>query len=758
MIKTRERSDIFRQRKLIYLSLSIVLILTALLNVKTYQEISVSEELALENSLKRTEIRSKYLSEYFEEAELSLSSIRSILLNLTKAGKFDRQLMNEMLLSNLSLKQNIRGLWVYLEPNAFDQDSEHLNVTGSTEEGRYAPWFYFNNENSSIIQTACGSDQYIYYEAPKKLMREVLLEPYQTQNGGDTFFITLTQPIIQNRFRGAIGIDWFWEDFNKILSERPLSKKSYSYLISENGKILSHENNELLGTRIDARLMNQLEKVINGEKLVEHYEAKNCYVVITNFKIPYTETNWYIINEIPDSNDFYSVIKQNKISWRIGAFLLILFVICLYAIFHLINFVIKDRKRLKQEFVGAMDSNYEGICVIDRDYRYSQFNNYFQISMRFLLGLELQEGDHALDGLPSRLRLINKENYDKALQGSYFIDEQIHQDRRYRYYYNPIFTEESEIDSFTVRIVDVTDEIKNEEELEGYRKNLQKVIKNKTADLQAMVKAIKDTRLKLVESEKVATLGLLSSGLANELSNPLNFVVGNITPLRKDLEEIMVLVEIISNKRQLPDQEVLALLNERMLRLDVSILLPEIETLIDGIENGANRVKEIVMNFNDLVRPDRQAKFENINRGVELAVDFIKPQISAAISLSVDFENDLPSTYCEVGKLNDAFLTLIDYQTKMIRHGKVHICTLLNAQGVIEIHISNNQRKLSDDEIASIFDPFKCIKGGATESGVRLALCNEVIEAHGGNMQIKNDTDGKGSVFIIQLPVLIKSM
>lgn len=756
LIKTPQKLELIKNRKLIYISMGIVLFFSVLLNIRTYNELNVSENIVLKNALKATETRSKYLSQYFEEAEIILTNLRSIMLNLSKADMFNRELMNEMILSNLNVRNNTLSLWIFLEPDAFDKDMEHINEPGSKENGRYAPWFYYNSEKTDIIQNVCSSDQLKFYDYPKRLKREVLLEPYQTENGGDTYFITLAQPIIKNNFKGAMGVDWFWDDFNTIVTERPLNNKSESYLISENGEILSHRDYTKLGNFVEEAVSAHLKRVTNGEKIVEHINNENLFRVITNFKIPYTETNWYIVNEFSDSNSLYAVIQQNKISWRIGLLLFVVFLILLYAFFHLFNFLIKDRARLKSEFAGSMDATYEGLCIIDKDYKYTQFNNSFRISMKYLLGVDLKEGHHALDGIPEKFRKPNKENYDKALSGHFFIDEQTHQGRRYRHYYHPVFTEEKEVESFTVRIVDVTDEIKNEEELENYRENLQTIIQNETFELKEMVKAIKDTRLRLIENEKIATLGLLSSGLANELSNPVNFVVGSITPLRKDLEEVNSLINLLKDQDKYPREEFLDRLSDKLKTLDTEILMPEIDTLIDGIEKGAQRVREIVGNFNEFIRPDRQAKFENINRGIELAVEFLRPQIPHGVSLKEELDSELPSTFCDLGKLNDTFLTLIDYSIKLIKKGEVKVTTSSNDMEFIVVTISNDQVKIPEKEKQRIFDPFLCVKGEIAESSVGLALCNKIIEGHGGSLKIKDGLEKEGSIFIIKIPILIQ--
>lgn len=747
--------NLLKKRRLIYFGLGVVLFFCVLLNIRTYSELIVSENIALEDAMKSTEVRSKYLSQYFEEAEIILTNLRSIMLNLSKADMFDRSLMNDMILSNLNIKNNTLSLWVYLEPNAFDIDADQIGGPGSRVDGRYAPWFYYNSEKTAVIRNVCSSDHSKFYEYPKTLRREVLLEPYQTVNGGDTYFITLAQPIIENGFKGVMGIDWFWDDFNRLVTERPLNKKSESFLISEKGEILSHRDYNKLGKPADQDVIEQLKSVINGEELLVHHSGSGFFRVITNFKIPYTETKWYIVNEIPDRNNLYSVIKKNKISWRIGLLLFAILVILLYSLLILFNYLINDRRRIKNEFSTSIDSTYEGVCIIDNNYTYTQFNNAFRISIKYLLGIDLKTGDHAIDTLPEKFKDINKCNYDKALSGRFFIDEQFHQGRRYRHYYNPIFNDEKEVESFIVRIVDVTDKLKNEEELENYRENLQNIISDKTTDLRELVETIRNTRLKLIENEKVATLGLLSAGLANELSNPVNFVVGNITPLRRDLDDLDLLMKILKETDELSPDELKQKLKEKLELIQPDVLMPEINTLIEGIDKGAMRVKEIVSNFNEFVRPDRQAKFENINRGITLALEFIKPQLPAKVILSSKLDPELPSTYCDLGKLNDTFLTLIDYSVSLINFGNVIVTTSSNDMEFIVVKIANDQVKIPEVEKNCILDPLSYVNGGIGDKSVRLALCKTIIEGHGGILNIKDEIGDKGFAFIIKIPILI---
>mgnify|MGYP001799381791 FL=1 len=756
MHRLRE-TGLLKKRKYIYIGLLAILILTAVLNIKTFSELKLSKERALQNSLEMTEVRSTYLSEYFEQAEYHLSSLRNVLLNLVKADKFDRELMNQMIRTSLNTKNEILSIWVYLEPDAFDRDALNKSTIGSQEEGRYAPWFYYNQEKSSVIENVCGTDQYDFYLYPKKLNREVLLEPYKTTNAGDAHYITLTQPIVYNGFKGSMGIDWVWSEFSHVVTERPLIKRDVSYLISEQGHILSHWDEDMLGNKVDSLILDQLAVVKRGEKVVQQIPGKDFYRVITNFKVPYTESKWYLVREIPMSADFFTIITQNQNTWRIGLLIFVLLIILIYCLTHLIDYVMADREKLKLELTGSIDATTDGICVVSSDYTYSQINQSYKIWIKYLMGVDAAEGDDVFDQLSADNVAWIKDNLEQAFAGKFFIDEQIYSGRRYRHYFNPIINDEREVHSVAVRLTDVTDQLKNEEELKNYRQNLEELIGERTAELREMVVKVKEARLKLVESEKNATLGLLSSGLSDELSNPVNFVIGNVTPLRKDVNELCHLVQLLQRTDHEDEATQLKEALDYLRQVDADVLIPEINTLLDGIERGASRISEIVMNFNEFVRPDKQARFENINRSIELAIEFLTPKIPAEIELIEELSEDLPSTFCDIGKINDAFLTIIDHAIRLTTKGELHLRSECDNTGWISVSIFGKNLTITGEERANLLDSYDHPGEGVSNNGIGLALCQKVLEAHGGTLEIVSVKDRPTNGFMIKIPVLLKS-
>jgi len=279
------------------------------------------------------------------------------------------------------------------------------------------------------------------------------------------------------------------------------------------------------------------------------------------------------------------------------------------------------------------------------------------------------------------------------------------------------------------------------------------MVSERTKELRQVIDRLKETRVKLIENEKVATLGLLSSGLANEITSPVNFVVGNIIPLKKDIEDISRLIEIVnSNVDQLNFENKI---KNALEELTPEIILPEIDTLINGIEEGTSRIKELVLNFNEIIRPDRQGKFENINRGINLTMKFIRSRINENVKILTLLDPELPSTYCDMGKLNDVILSLIWYSVNSVLQGQGGIIKIKThaKNNVIVIEVISEGKTLHENKIQNLFDPFLCIKDVNSDVGLGIALSKKIIEAHGGIIQAINE-DNLGLIFRVEIPIL----
>lgn len=287
-------------------------------------------------------------------------------------------------------------------------------------------------------------------------------------------------------------------------------------------------------------------------------------------------------------------------------------------------------------------------------------------------------------------------------------------------------------------------------EKEVSKKNEQ-IVKQKEA-LEVSYKKLQDAQLQLVQSEKMASLGLLTAGVAHEINNPINFVSSNIEPLRQDLDEILEIIHTyqsyIHAQPQLP-QEVLSI-NEKY---DLELLKHEIIALTNGIEEGAMRTKEIVAGLRNFSRiDDQELKEVDIHECIETTLMLLSNKFKGRIDIIKQYESHLPKIAAYPGKLNQVFMNIISNAIYAIKQkGSIHIYTGLSGD-TLKIRIKDSGEGMSADTLSKIFDPFFTTKSIGEGTGLGLSISYGIIEKHRGKIAVTSEID-KGTEFTITLPI-----
>src|SRR6185312_1424355 len=145
-------------------------------------------------------------------------------------------------------------------------------------------------------------------------------------------------------------------------------------------------------------------------------------------------------------------------------------------------------------------------------------------------------------------------------------------------------------------------------------------VAERTSELNTVLEDLKQAESQLVESEKMASLGQLTAGIAHEINNPINFVTSNVSPLRRDIDMIFDAINFMEEVAlsDAPPDNKKAKLEEYKEDREIDYLQTEISHLLNGIYNGASRTAEIVKGLRIFSRLDEDdLKSANINEGIE---------------------------------------------------------------------------------------------------------------------------------------------
>jgi signal transduction histidine kinase len=342
-----------------------------------------------------------------------------------------------------------------------------------------------------------------------------------------------------------------------------------------------------------------------------------------------------------------------------------------------------------------------------------------------------------------------------------------------------------EVTLLSIALADRINILKKEKEqsqaeaLEQARKNerlvneqnlvLEERVSSRTAELQNVnqhlneaLNNLKDTQTQLVEAEKMASLGQLTAGIAHEVNNPINFVKSNINPLRLDIKDIVEVLNAYGELHSVNDMEgfrrqidkVQALKDE----MDMNYVQTEIENLIAGIEEGAERTAEIVRGLRTFSRVDEmELKKVNIHDGILSTIVLLKNSIPYYVKVVKEL-NAQATIECFPGKLNQVFMNIINNALQAIQakpersdSETITIKTRDIDEEFIEVSIKDTGAGMTENVKQHIFEPFFTTKDIGEGIGLGMAIAYKIIQKHSGKIIINSSPD-EGAEFIITLP------
>lgn len=275
--------------------------------------------------------------------------------------------------------------------------------------------------------------------------------------------------------------------------------------------------------------------------------------------------------------------------------------------------------------------------------------------------------------------------------------------------------------------------------------------------LSVTIDNLKSAQIQLVETEKMASLGLLTAGVAHEINNPINFVGANVSPLRLDLDELMELLEKFEAAANNPDKpELLDAANKFKQKVDADFLKDEIKSLLNGIEDGASRTAEIVQSLRTFSRIDEQGLTPtNINTAILNTLVILRSAIPYFIEIK-PILNNLQPLNCYPGKINQALLNLINNAIQAIEVKKKHQNESITIYthdfpDHITIEIMDTGIGMSNEVRQRIFEPFFTTKNVGEGTGLGLSIVFGIIEKHNGTIQVQSSPN-IGSKFTVTLP------
>ncbi|MGB3512377.1 MAG: ATP-binding protein [Microcoleaceae cyanobacterium] len=286
--------------------------------------------------------------------------------------------------------------------------------------------------------------------------------------------------------------------------------------------------------------------------------------------------------------------------------------------------------------------------------------------------------------------------------------------------------------------------------------------------LEQTMKKLKQTQAQLIQDEKMVSLGQLVAGVAHEINNPINFIYGNIKPTREYAEDLLDLLNLYHEYYPEPVDEI----RDREKMIDLNFIQADFPGLLNSMEEGSKRIKEIVLSLRNFSRHDEsRQKQVNIHEGIDSTLlilqSRLKPKVGYPEIQVVKEYDDLPLVECLAGQVNQVFMNIIangidalemSWEQSHSTFDNIQPCIKIQTKVInkdwIAIYITDNGIGMPESVKNRIFDPFYTTKPVGKGTGLGLSLSYQIIvEKHSGKFYC-NSVVGQGTEFALELPVV----
>ena len=281
----------------------------------------------------------------------------------------------------------------------------------------------------------------------------------------------------------------------------------------------------------------------------------------------------------------------------------------------------------------------------------------------------------------------------------------------------------------------------------------------KNGDLARAMEELRLAQAQLVQSEKMAALGLLTAGIAHELNNPLNFVAASVQALKKTVAPVDALMALCGGEPAGIPAGIAAWSREHA----PAELRETMNELVENACHGANRAAEIVAGLRIFSRLDEtQMKSANLHDCLDATLMLLHSRYGDRVRVERSY-GELPPWLCQPGKLNQVFLNLLANAVDAIFAKElpgpdetIRVTTRLEEQDgrfVALVEIADTGVGMPPEVKERLFQPFFTTKEVGKGVGLGLAISHGIVAEHGGRIEVESEA-GHGSTFRVVLPQL----
>ncbi|RFF49415.1 ATP-binding protein [Xanthomonas campestris] len=290
--------------------------------------------------------------------------------------------------------------------------------------------------------------------------------------------------------------------------------------------------------------------------------------------------------------------------------------------------------------------------------------------------------------------------------------------------------------------------------IEG-QQDYERELQQRHAELRQAYLRLNGAQDKLLQSEKMASIGQLAAGVAHEINNPIGYVHSNLGSLQEYLRSLFTLIEAYERALQAPDPKALIPeIDEIRNRADIDFISRDLPQLMAESREGIERVTRIVRDLKDFSYSDRSEswKMVDLHAGLESTINIIWNELKYKVTLERNYA-ELPLVECLPSELNQVYMNLLlNAGQAIVERGTIIVTTGRDEAENVWIQFQDSGAGIAPDLLQRIFDPFFTTKPVGSGTGLGLSISYGIINKHHGRIDVES-VPGQGASFRIVLPV-----
>ena len=298
---------------------------------------------------------------------------------------------------------------------------------------------------------------------------------------------------------------------------------------------------------------------------------------------------------------------------------------------------------------------------------------------------------------------------------------------------------------------------------------LEEQVNKRTIELQMALEQVHQSKLQLIQQEKMSALGNLVAGVAHEVNNPIGFLNGSIYSAKGYLQDFLDYLNLYHEQ----SPPIAPTLKAKAEEIDLDYLLADFPKLLDGMQTASERINKISNSLRTFSRSDTSQKASaDLHDGLDSTLLILKYRLKAnehrpAIVVVKDY-GQLPLIDCFPGQLNQVFMNILANAIDMFDEDsqnvsfdyleenpqKITIQTSKNNENnTIDIRIRDNGKGMTREVLNKVFEHLFTTKDVGKGTGLGLAIAHQIItETHHGQIDVVSEV-GQGTEFCIRLPL-----